>query len=116
LWRVGELAGEPPYGGPGGSFSARTGGGASAGGGGVQRWWAPPAPRPGPNGREAAVAAALDLKASADPRARLIPRQVDVGERFADDPANFTVKEAVQPQAWASLVRGFVYGMDFDCR
>jgi hypothetical protein len=81
LWRFNELGIESPHAGLGRSFSSLTTSWAGAARGGAVRLLAPPGPVPKPNG--------------ANGSSRL-PKQTDVGERFADDDPAFTVKDPTE--------------------
>jgi hypothetical protein len=76
LWRIGELGIESPHAGLGRSFVSLTASWAGAARGGAQRLLELPPPVPKPNGANG-----------------MVPKQVDVGERFTDDPVNFEVRE-----------------------
>jgi hypothetical protein len=82
LWDIAELEIKPWEGARKRSFAELTASWAGAAMGAAKRLLGPPAPSPKPNG----VAPAAGPKG-------LVPKQADVGERFADDPENFTIKD-----------------------
>jgi hypothetical protein len=85
LWRITELAIEAPHEGLGRSFRSLTASWSGAARGAAARLLAPPAASsPRLNG--------LNGSAPSAP-SRPVPRPTDIGEKFADDPANFTIKD-----------------------
>jgi hypothetical protein len=87
LWTVTELDVKPPGEGPRRSFSSLTASWSAAAEGAAKRLTEPPASPTRPNGSNGAA------RSPASTSERRAPRQVDVGERFADDPAGFEIKE-----------------------
>jgi hypothetical protein len=76
LWRIAELGIESPHAGLGRSFASLTASWAGAAMGAARRLLAPAGSPPRSNGANGSI-----------------PKQTDIGERFADDSADFEVKE-----------------------